>query len=343
MSRALAFQRAWSRRRFLALGCSAVGATAALAACGDGGGNIGSAAPSGPAAGGAFPVTVTDKFGTATIATAPDTVASAGRTDHDVLLALGIVPASVYQFVPSMTRGVGLWAESKLGAANPVLLTYPLNFETIAALRPDLILNVLSTGDEAEYRTLSRIAPTVGLPPGTTPQGVSWQASTRIISTAVGRAADGDKLVADTEAMLSKAAAANPSFTGKTVSILLSYGGKLGGYTTADTRMQVATALGLTPSTYTMGLGQTKFFVDISDELINDADADVVILLTREDLSAADTLAQYPAIARSTFAAEDRLVIVEDSTVALALSLASVLSIPFAVDGLVPLLAAKLG
>lgn len=114
------------------------------------------------------------------------------------------------------------------------------------------------------------------------------------------------------------------------------------GRTTADTRMQVATALGLIPSGYTAGLGQTKFFVELSDELVNNADADVVILLTREDLSAADALEQYPAIGRSTFAAENRLVIVEDSKVSLALSHASVLSIPFAVDGLVPLLAAKL-
>jgi ABC-type Fe3+-hydroxamate transport system substrate-binding protein len=158
----------------------------------------------------------------------------------------------------------------------------------------------------------------------------------------VGRTTDGDKLVAETEAILNKAAAANPSFTGKTLSILLGYGGKLGGYTTADTRMQVATALGFAPSGYTAGLDQTKFFVELSEELVNDADADVVILLTREDLSAADALKQYPAIARSTFATENRLVIVEDPNVSLALSSASVLSIPFAVNGLVPLLTTKL-
>ncbi len=138
--------------------------------------------------------------------------------------------------------------------------------------------------------------------------------------------------------ILNKAAADNPSFTGKTVSILLGRGATIGGYTTADTRMQVATALGLTPSAYTAGLDQTKFFVELSEELVNDADANVVILLT----AAADALVQYPTIARSTFAAENRLVIVEDPNVSLALSSASVLSIPYAVSELVPLLAAKL-
>lgn len=249
-----------TRRQFLIGGASLA---ALLAGCGGT-----DPAPAGLAAGDGFPVTIEHTHGSTEIPVKPQRVVCAGRTDHDVLLALGIVPASVYQFVPTMTRGVGVWAESRLGAANPVILTYPLNFETIATPRPNLILNVLSAGNEAEYRTLSRIAPTVGLPPDTAPNTVSWQDSTRIISTAV--------------------------------------------------------------------------FVELSDELVNNADADVVILLTREDLSAADALEQYPAIGRSTFAAENRLVIVEDSKVSLALSHASVLSIPFAVDGLVPLLTAKL-
>lgn len=137
------------------------------------------ATPTGPAAGGEFPITIAHTYGSTEIPAKPQRVACVGRTDHDVLLALDIVPASVYQFVPSMTRGVGVWAESRLGTANPVILTRPLSFEKIAALRPDLILDVQTTGDEAEYRTLSQIAPTVGLPPDAAPNTVSWQDSTR--------------------------------------------------------------------------------------------------------------------------------------------------------------------
>jgi iron complex transport system substrate-binding protein len=46
-------------------------------------------------------VTITDKFGPVTVDGAPARIASVGRTDHDVLLALGITPATVYRFVPS--------------------------------------------------------------------------------------------------------------------------------------------------------------------------------------------------------------------------------------------------
>jgi iron complex transport system substrate-binding protein len=112
-------------------------------------------------------------------ASAPARIASVGRTDHDVLLALGITPATVYRFVPSMTRGVGIWALPRLGAANPVIVTAPLNFEQIAAVAPDLVLNVQSSGDANEYHTLSQLAPTIGLPPDTAPNTVSWGAPSR--------------------------------------------------------------------------------------------------------------------------------------------------------------------
>lgn len=332
----------WSRRRFLGLGAGA-GSAVLLAACGGTDGESGGAAAPSAGSGGVFPVSVTDKFGTVTIAAQPKSIASVGRTDHDVLLALGIVPASVYQFVPVMKRGVGAWAEEKLGSANPEILTFPVSLEKVAALRPDLVLNVQSSGDEAEYKRMAAIAPTVGLPPNTAPNTVTWQDSVKIVSTAVGRAADGEKLVADTEATLAKAKADNPSFTGKTVSVLLGTAGKLGVYTTTDTRTRVATALGLAPSAYVTGLGTSAFFTDLSNELVNDIDADVVILLTREGLKRADALAQYPALAASKAATGNRLAVVEDFNVSLALAAGSVLSIPYAVEGLVPLLKTVLG
>jgi iron complex transport system substrate-binding protein len=332
-------KRTFSRRQFLGLGSAAIGSAVVLSACGDSEDDAETAAASGSASSaGSFPVSITDKFGSVTVEKAPKTVASVGRTDHDVLLALGIVPATVYRFVPPMKRGVGVWAESKLGSAKPEILTTPINIEQVAAVRPDLILDVQSAGDETEYQALTKIAPTLGLPPKTAPNTVTWQDSVRIISTAVGRKADGEKLITDTEGVLAKTKADNPSFHGKTVSILLGSARQLGVYTVNDTRMKVLTALGLEPSPYVAGLDPSQFFVELSPELVNKADADVVLVLTREGLSRKDTLAQYPALAASKAAKENRLVVVEDFNVTLAFSAGSVLSIPYAVNGLVPLL-----
>lgn len=330
--------RSLNRRRFLGFGAAAVGSAVLLTACGDGepAASETGAPPVGPDD--AFPVTVTDKFGDVTIGSAPTTIASVGRTDHDVLLALGIVPVTVNRFVPTMQRGVGVWAEPELGSATPAILTSPVNIEQVLATRPDLILNVQSSGDEAEYGSLSKIAPTVGLPPGTAANTVTWQDSTRIIATAVGRKADGERLIGDTTAVLDKARADNPSFQGKTVSILLGTGREIGVYTTGDTRTKVVTALGLQPSPYVAGLDPAKYYVEISAERINDADADVVLVLTRDGLSQDETFAQYPALAAARAAQENRVVVVDDFDISLAFAAGSVLSIPFAVDGLVPML-----
>ncbi|MFD6397492.1 ABC transporter substrate-binding protein [Nocardia sp. NPDC060249] len=339
MNRQPVSPRTWNRRQFFGFGAATVGSAALLAACGTSGGAE-TGAPQ-PDSTDSFPVTVTDKFGPVTIDRAPTTIASVGRTDHDVLLALGITPATVYRFVPPMTKGVGVWAESKLGSANPTILTNPINIEQVLAARPDLVLDVQSAGDETEYRALTKIAPTLGLPPNTAPNTVTWQDSTRIISAAVGRKADGEKLITDTQAVLDRAKAANPAFHGKTVSILLGSARQLGVYTVNDTRMKIAAALGLVPTAYVAGLDPSKFFVELSAELVNQADADVVVVLTREGLSRADTLAQYPALAASRAAQDNRLVVVEDFNISLALSAGSVLSVPYAVDGLVPLLARR--
>ncbi|WP_329562740.1 ABC transporter substrate-binding protein [Streptomyces uncialis] len=327
------------RRRLLSAG-AALGSSLVLAGCGDD-----EPAPAGPSrsGGGAFPLTVEDKFGEVRITERPERVLSLGRTDHDVLLALGVVPVGLWQFIPTMKRGVGSWAEPSLGGRTPSFLKPPFDFEQVASLDPDLIVNVQSGGDETEYRTLTDIAPTVGLPGGAAANSVPWRESTRLIARAVGREAKGDELVAGTESLLKAAADRNPGFAGKTVSILLAFGGKAGVYTTGDTRMQIVTALGLKPSPYVTELGDDKYFVELSAENTGDADADVVILLSQQQLPLAATLKQYPQVAEMKAAREGRLVFPADPSVGLALSSASVLSIPYAVKGLEPLLREALG
>ena len=328
-----------TRRGFLG-GLAGTAGLLGLAACGSSGGGT----PAGSSgAHGVFPVTVEDAYGTVTVPRQPKTIVSAGRTDHDVLLALGVVPAAVYRFLPSMTRGVGPWALPKLGDARPAILSNPLNFELIASLAPDLILDVQSFDDLAQNSTLSKIATTVGLPKGATPNAVPWQQSTEFIATAIGRQADGRRLVAQTESLLAARARANPAFHGKTVSVLLAYGKDIGVYTPADTRMQLLTALGFTPTAYVLGLDAGKFFVQMSPERVGEASADVTVVLSQEGSSAKQLVSRFPTLTTLPGYHQGRVVIVSDLNVALALSGASVLSIPYAVDALEPLLAKAAG
>ncbi|MEZ4640311.1 MAG: ABC transporter substrate-binding protein [Caldilineaceae bacterium] len=117
----------------------------------------------------AFPVTVEHQFGAITIPTAPQRVVSLGYSDQDPILALGVQPVAVRYWFGDADAQVWPWAADKLTDGQPQVLNMPfgeLNFETIAALQPDLIIAVSAGIDDAEYETLSQIAPTLAQPSG---------------------------------------------------------------------------------------------------------------------------------------------------------------------------------
>ncbi|GMA86322.1 hypothetical protein GCM10025868_15720 [Angustibacter aerolatus] len=104
---------ALSRRSLLLGGLAAVGA-GTLAACGSSSDTP--AAAGGSASGGTgFPVTIEHKYGSTTVEQAPKRVLSLGYTDHEVLLALGIVPVGVIQWIPEWKQGVSTWSVPKPG------------------------------------------------------------------------------------------------------------------------------------------------------------------------------------------------------------------------------------
>ncbi|MCB0116877.1 MAG: ABC transporter substrate-binding protein, partial [Caldilineaceae bacterium] len=171
----------------------------------------------------AFPVTVEHQFGAITIPTAPQRVVSLGYSDQDPILALGVQPVAVRYWFGDADAQVWPWAADKLTDGQPQVLNMPfgeLNFETIAALQPDLIIAVSAGIDDAEYETLSQIAPTLAQPSGYVNFGAPWQEQTRLIGRALGKAAQANALVDQTEARFDEVRAANPSFAGATAAIV---------------------------------------------------------------------------------------------------------------------------
>ena len=95
----------------------------------------------------AFPVTVEHKYGETTIDAKPTRVASVAWANHEVPLALGIVPVGMSSASWGDDDGDGVlpWVEDKLtelGAETPTLFdeTDGIDFEAVAATRPDVIL-----------------------------------------------------------------------------------------------------------------------------------------------------------------------------------------------------------
>jgi iron complex transport system substrate-binding protein len=145
-----------NRRGFLQLAgaSAAVGVAAVSPAC-----SSPKSAPGAPRGS----VTVTHLFGQTVIKEPPKRVVSAGYTEQDDLLAVGVVPIAVTNWFGNQPFAVWPWAQPKLGAAQPVVLNLDngIPVDQIAGLKPDLIVAINAGVDADTYQKLSAIAPTV--------------------------------------------------------------------------------------------------------------------------------------------------------------------------------------
>lgn len=298
-------------------------------------------ATTGPTADAPFPVTVDSAFGQSTVTAAPTRVATIGVTDADPLLALGVQPLSLTGFSFFPETGLGPWATPLL-SSTPLLLDSDTEFsvEQLAALRPDLI-SALSSGIEAPlYQQLSAIAPTLARPADTAAYTVSRDTITRTLATALGRAAEGERLIATAEAALAGARSAHPEFAGRTAVVALPYDGQYGAFLPGDARGRFVTEVGFTvPSAITdLGTGDS-FFVPVSMEQLSLLEADVLVVLTDEK---SRPLVEQDQILQQLSVVQRGGLVLPDIDLRGAISYNTVLSVPYAVQGLVPLLAAAL-
>ncbi|WP_300640488.1 iron-siderophore ABC transporter substrate-binding protein, partial [Nocardioides sp.] len=295
-----------------------------LAACGT---DDGSSAddPAGPTAGSgadgadAFPVTIEHAFGETVIEERPERIASVAWMNHEVPLALGVVPVGMSKATWGDDDGDGVlpWVEAELeelGAETPVLFdeTEGIDFEAVADTAPDVILASYSGLTQEEYDTLSKIAPVVAYPE--VAWGTSFQDMIRLNSAALGLAAEGDQLIADLDAEVDAALANYPELDGKR--ILFSYidptdFSQIGFYTSHDTRPGFIESIGLpAPAVVEEESASTSdFYVTVSSEASDRfADVDVFVTYGEADgaiigqLQSDPLLATIPAIANGSIA-----------------------------------------
>lgn len=196
---------------FLAMTAALAGSTA-LAGCGDD--EPGTVAKDGS-------VTVAHAFGETRIPGPPHRVVSAGLTEQDDLLAVGVVPIAVTDWFGGEPFGVWPWARSHLGASQPTVLSLAdgIQVEAIRGLNPDLIVATNAGVDADTYTTLSQIAPTVAQR-GSAAFFEPWKEQATVIGQAVFKAGEMQALIARVEERFTDAATANPQFAGKKALLL---------------------------------------------------------------------------------------------------------------------------
>jgi len=306
-----------------------------------------------PGDAGAFPVTIKNAYGTTTIEKKPTRVATVAWMNHEVPLALGVVPVGMSKATWGDDNGDGVlpWVADRLKqlhAKTPVLFdeTDGIDFEAVADTKPDVILAAYSGLTKEEYTTLSKIAPVVSFPK------VAWGTSTddtiRLESKALGLAKQGDALITKLDTESKDALAKHPALARAKVlfaSLDPTDLSKVGFYTAKDTRPGFLASLGMPePSIVTEESKKTdQFYTEVSAEQAQRFD-DVDLIVTYGDpkgdlvqrLQADPLLSKIPAIARGSIA------VLPDSTPLAASANPSPLSIGWGIDRYFDTLAAAL-
>ncbi len=319
-------------------------ATMLLAACGDDD-EPGTSADTGTTASesadaGAFPVTIKHKFGETTVEKEPERVVVVGYTEQDTVLALGVKPVGVREFLAGYDWQNRPWAQKLLnGEKLPTVGGEEIDYEKVAAQRPDLIVAINTGMDENGYKTLSKIAPTLAQSGDYIDFGVPWQEQTKVIGQALGRTEQAEKVIADTEAVFQKVEQEHPDIVGKDA--ILAYGStaaNYGAYASSDYRSRFFEDLGLKTPREIDKLAGKSFYVDFSSEQIRLMDQDVVIFF-----GAKDDAVKNPVFKRLKAVKEDRVIYLDlTDQLAGALGFGSGPSLAYAAENFAPLLAAAL-
>lgn len=141
-------------------------------------------------------MTIEHAFGTTVIPARPLRVATVAWANHEVPLALGVIPVGFARadFGDDDGDGILPWVSARLNeldAPPPVLFDEGdgIDFDAVAAVRPDVILAAYSGLTRADYDTLSQIAPTVAYPG--IAWGTNWREMIRLNSAGLGLSAEG--------------------------------------------------------------------------------------------------------------------------------------------------------
>ncbi|MEM9036702.1 MAG: ABC transporter substrate-binding protein [Actinomycetota bacterium] len=268
----------------------------------------------------AFPVTISHAFGETVIESQPERIATVAWANHEVPLALGVVPVVMEFQAWGDDDGDGVlpWVEEQLeelGAETPELYdgTDGIDFETIADAGPDVILASYSGLTQEDYDTLTQIAPVVAYPDFA--WGTPWDEMILMNSRAIGLEAEGEQLVADLNDEIASTFAEFPELADQT--ILFSFvseadTSEIGFYSSVDTRPKFLERLGFAVPEYVAesSAASEDFFGSVSAEQA-DLLSDVDIVITYGGADTAAALAEDPLLSTLEPFANGNVVVLE--------------------------------
>ncbi|SPJ24077.1 ABC transporter substrate-binding protein [Palleronia abyssalis] len=274
-----------------------------------------------------FPVTVEHAFGSTTLETRPERIATVGWANHEVPLALGIVPVGFARANWGDDDGDGVlpWVTARLdelGAETPALFDEGdgVDFEAVAATDPDVILAAYSGISRSEYETLSLIAPVIAYPEAA--WTTTWREMIRQNAAGIGMATEGDQLIETLETRIEEAVSNHPELEGKTGMFVTHLDPRdlstIGFYAAADQRVQFLQDLGMEmPDAVREASEDGQYSGRISAERVDLFD-DVDVVVTYGDRARLDEMKQNPLIAQFPAVARDAVVLLGNDAIGTA-------------------------
>ncbi|MEV7431392.1 MULTISPECIES: iron-siderophore ABC transporter substrate-binding protein [unclassified Nocardioides] len=299
-----------------------------------------------------FPITIEHALGTTTIEEKPERVATVNWANHEVPLALGVVPVGMAAANFGDDDGDGLlpWVSDELeelDAETPVLFdeTDGIDFEAVADTEPDLILASYSGLTQEDYDTLSEIAPVVAYPEAA--WSTEWRDMILQSSEAMGMATEGEELVAELESEITDTVAEHPGLEGTSAMFLTHVDttdlSEVSYYTTHDTRAKFFEDLGLsTPASIADASSETdQFSGTLSAEQVDKLD-DVEVIVTYGDEELVKALKGDPLLSKMPAVANDAIVLLPNNPLGTAAN-PTPLSISYVLEDYVAMLAEAAG
>lgn len=296
-----------------------------------------------------YPIVIKHALGEAVIESKPERIVTIQWANHDVALALGVVPVgfSAANFGVQDDSGLLPWTAEKLkelGVTDPNVFqdTDGLDFEAISDANPDVILAAYSGITQEDYDTLSQIAPVVAYP--NAPWATTWREQVMLNATGMDMEAEGEQLIKDTEDMVKEKLSQYPQIEGKKV-VWVNFSAQdmsqLHIYTPVDSRVAFLYELGMTyPESITQQITDpSSYSLKLSAEnagALNDAD--LIVGYGNDELyqaiKADPLLGKIPAVARGSVA------FIDSDTPLVAAGTPNPLSIAYTIDEYLKLLGA---
>lgn len=282
-------------------------------------------------------------FGSTVVPATPSRVVTAGFTEQDIVLALGVKPVGVTEWYGDQPFATWPWARDELGDAKPEVLRVTdggPQLERIAALRPDLIIAVNADLDRPTYEKLAAIAPTIAQPAGAGKVFAPWDALTVQVGKALGKEREAVALVADIKGKFAEAARTHPQFAGQPAIFLQApfYDGRAiayqSGLSTAfltDLGFVVPPEVG----TFAPPGDSTQAFIPL--EKLGTLNAGKVLIWATETPQARTDMEAQP-LYRALRPVKQGNLVFTDGELAGAIYFTTPLSLPLVLDRLVPLL-----